>query len=132
MGEACTVHQDCQGDCADFGPVAFCTRYCVHGGTIAHYLWECGGLDEGLCTISFGSYGSGDLGYCIPGCSKQSDCLNPLMWCVNVPGIDKGYCFETPACSNIQAPCSSFPGAVCTDTPYGPYCMDPRYPLDGG
>ena len=119
---------DCEGICVSFTDgQSMCSNWCVLGGELDGN--DCGGLEGGLCTFRPTANGAGDYGFCTPGCSKQDDCQNPDFWCFSNTFSTVGYCFGAADCPNGQSDCTS--GNTCTDTEYGPLCLDPAIPFDG-
>lgn len=118
---------ECAGVCVNFsdGPT-MCSNRCVLGGTLDGD--DCGGLDAGLCVFRPTTSGIGDYGFCTPSCTQHDDCQNPDFWCFDNTFSAKGYCFVATACPGGQADCVGADNEVCTDTKYGPFCLDP-YPL---
>jgi hypothetical protein len=128
MGAKCDVEYGCAGTCLVDGDVAVCSSWCVLGGPL-YGSADCGGTDAGLCRLrQFDEAGAGDEGLCVPSCDEQDDCAHPWYWCMNVVG--PGY--PGPAyCSALVASCPSGACATgtCTETIYGPRCLDSKYPL---
>ncbi len=129
---------ECAGLCVNFsGGTTSCSSPCALGGEITDptTVNDCGGLEKGLCVYSPTGNGAGDFGFCAPGCSLQSDCQNTDFWCFGVGGltgmgVDNGYCFGATPCPNGQTDCKSTNAKVlCTDTKYGPFCVDTTFPL---
>lgn len=135
-GEPCDQMSDppdCAGICVSFtnGPT-MCSNWCVLGGE--DLSTECGGLEKGICVFSPAGHELGDSAFCTESCTKQDDCQNPAFWCFPVGGITgsavpNGFCFGADDCLNGQADCTS--PNECTDTIYGPKCIDPTFPLGG-
>jgi hypothetical protein len=133
----------CAGECILFNNgVAQCSEPCVLGGA-SPQSFDCGGANQGLCAFHPMSNGAGDTGYCSPACTHQGDCQNPYFWCFGVAGLTevlhKGYCFGAATCPHGQSDCAppgdagvNLPAHVCTDTPAGPLCLDPMFPLYDG
>lgn len=140
-GAACdptTPLSACGGICAGFdNGAAMCSSPCVLGGEKLDTT-DCGGVENGFCAFRLAAYGVGDIGHCTPSCNVQSDCQNPSFWCFDVPGLSeqsqRGYCFAAIACAGGQDDCTAggAPDDVCTDTPFGPRCLDPDHPLGSG
>jgi hypothetical protein len=131
-GDNCASSTDCAGVCVSFGNgIAACSSPCVLGGDFSDLtaVADCGGLTQGLCAFSPSGNGAGDFGFCAEACLAQSDCQNPSFWCANVGLPDNGYCFGGTACPNGQSDCKT--PKTCTQTQYGPYCLDATYPLGG-
>ena len=132
MGASCdpmAQMPECAGRCVTFsGGTTSCSSPCVLGGDFTDLaaVADCGGLDKGVCTYAATGYGAGDVGYCAEVCTAHDDCQNPSFWCVNI-GFPKGSCFGAKACPNGQVACSN--QKTCTATKYGPFCLDPTYPL---
>ncbi|MEP7122789.1 MAG: hypothetical protein ABJE95_17825 [Byssovorax sp.] len=129
---------ECAGVCVNFtGGTTSCSSPCVLGGSITDptTVTDCGGLEKGLCVYSPTGNGPGDFGFCAPGCSLQSDCQNTDFWCFGVGGltgsaVDNGFCFGATPCPNGKTDCKSMNAKVmCTDTKYGPFCVDTTFPL---
>ena len=129
---------ECAGICVSFtGGTTSCSSPCALGGEITDptSVNDCGGLEKGLCVYSPAGNGPGDFGFCAPSCSLQSDCQNSTFWCFGVGGltgsaVDNGFCFGATACPNGQSDCKSMNAKVlCTDTKYGPFCVDTTFPL---
>ena len=131
MGAACDPDAEedaCAGYCLESTFGVFCASLCVLGG-VADAL-DCGGLEQGACAIPLVGYGAGDAGFCSPACSAQSDCQNPDFWCFGIPELTgvyvaNGFCRAAETCARGQADCSI---GTCSDTPYGPFCLDPAFP----
>jgi hypothetical protein len=129
---------ECAGVCVNFsGGTTSCSSPCGLGGDITDptAVNDCGGLDKGLCVYSPAGNGPGDFGFCAPGCSAQDECQNSSFWCFGVSGltgskVNNGYCFGATACPKGQSDCTSTNAKVlCTDTKYGPFCVDTTFPL---
>ena len=129
---------ECAGICVSFtGGTTSCSSPCALGGEITDptTVNDCGGLEKGLCVYSPTGNGPDDFGFCAPGCSLQSDCQDPTFWCFGVGGltgsaVDNGFCFGATACPNGQSDCKSTNAKVlCTETKYGPFCVDTTFPL---
>jgi len=121
---------ECAGICISFsGGVTSCSSPCVLGGDFTDLtaVTDCGGLDKGVCAYSPAGNGAGDYGYCAAACQTHGDCQNPSFWCSSVGLPSNGYCFGSKACPGGQANCQS--PNICTNTQYGPYCLNPQYPL---
>jgi hypothetical protein len=141
LGDTCdpTATPDvCGGRCVGFDTgIAMCSSPCVLGGDKIDTA-DCGGPLHGFCAFRAKSFGPGDTGYCTPACQLQSDCATPSFWCFSVPGltdvVHRGYCFAAAPCPGGQADCiaAGDNGDYCTDTPYGPLCLDPMFPLTTG
>lgn len=120
----------CAGTCVNFtSGVTMCSNSCVLGGDVDAY--DCGGLTEGLCVFRPSDNGPGDYGFCSPACKQHDECNNPDWWCFGIGGVsdglvDNGFCFGATACPNGNE-CTG--DDVCTDTKYGPFCLDTIYPL---
>jgi hypothetical protein len=133
MGAKCNASAptpECAGQCVSFsGGVTMCSSPCVLGGDFTDLaaVADCGGLDKGLCAFSPAGNGAGDFGICAQACKTHGDCQTPTFWCNGVGLPDSGYCFGGTPCPNGQAACSV--GDTCTPTKYGPFCLDPNYPL---
>ncbi len=108
-----------------------CTSPCSLGGEINFNnlgaIFDCGGLDKGLCAFATAGNGAGDAGFCTQACSTHGDCQNPSFWCADVGLPNRGYCFGATPCPNGQAACQA--PDKCTATKYGPFCLDTKYPL---
>jgi hypothetical protein len=119
---------ECAGICVSFtgGNITTCSNYCVLGGELD--AQDCGGIENGLCAFRPTGFGPGDQGFCAPSCLAHDDCQNPSFWCLGNNFAPNGYCFIRPACPNGQGDCTNATD-VCTDTIYGPFCLDPQYPL---
>jgi hypothetical protein len=116
----------CAGQCISFaGGLTACSTRCVLGGELV--ADDCGGLDQGLCAFLPSGNGAGDVGFCAEACTAHSDCQNPGFWCYDFGGGNNGYCFGADPCPNGQIDCGG--GLTCTNTPYGPFCIDPTFPL---
>ncbi len=131
---------ECAGICVNFsGGTTTCSSPCALGGDITDptAVSDCGGLEKGLCVYSPTGNGAGDFGFCAPGCSLQSDCQNTDFWCFGVGGltgsaVDNGFCFGATPCPAGQGDCKSMnPKVLCSDTKYGPFCVDTTFPLGG-
>jgi hypothetical protein len=129
---------ECAGLCVNFsGGTTSCSSPCALGGEITDptTVNDCGGLEKGLCVYSPTGNGAGDFGFCAPGCTVQDQCQNSSFFCFGVGGltgnaVDNGYCFGATACPNGQSDCKSTNAKVlCTDTKYGPFCVDTTFPL---
>ena len=139
LGSKCnqqTMPPECAGVCVSFGGgVTMCSSPCVLGGEIdpndLAAITDCGGLDKGICVYSAAAEsGVGDLGICGAACVEQDDCQNPAFWCRDVGsaiGLTKGYCLGGTPCPKGQGDCKS--PDICTDTKYGPFCTNPKFPL---
>ena len=128
MGATCDEDDDtCAGVCATLaGPVSVCTSPCVFGGVLVGTT-DCGGLGSGLCSQKKSSqFGGGDEGLCFPACDEHDDCAHPGFWCQTTLGPSHpGYCsMGIDAC-----PSGSCAKGTCTETTYGPLCLDAKYPL---
>jgi hypothetical protein len=151
----------CAGTCIGFrNGSAMCSDPCVVGAGPSGAVLpdDCGGSARGLCAFHPVTSGVGDTGYCTPACAAHSDCQTPAFWCFGVPELTPsshaGYCFAATPCPNGQQDCdgSGDAGAdastdaggspdagdggtgarvACTDTPAGPLCLDPSFPLYG-
>src|SRR5262249_40796628 len=80
--------------------------------------------------------GAGDYGFCAPACTAQDECQNPEFWCFPVGGltgmgVDNGFCFGATACPHGDSDCAQEQGTVCTQTKYGPECLNPLFPRGG-
>lgn len=131
-GFKCTQNADppeCAGVCVGFGSdITMCSNRCVMGGELLD-TYDCGGIENGICAFSPSGYGPGDAGFCSPACNFHSDCQNPDFWCFSTNFTTNGFCFGgVDPCPNGQGDCD--PADACTDTPYGPLCLDPIFPLD--
>ena len=129
---------ECAGICVNFtGGNTSCSSPCALGGEITDptTVNDCGGLEKGICIYSPKGNGPGDFGFCAPACNVQSECQNSAFWCFGVGGltgsaVDNGFCFGADACPNGQGDCKSTNAKVlCTDTKYGPFCVDTTFPL---
>jgi hypothetical protein len=142
----------CAGGClplsaSDGGlAAAFCTSSCVAGGDKPFTATpSCGGLTNGICFyVPFGG-GAGDVGYCAPACTKQSDCLQfPTFVCAPFKGltgveagVPNGFCVGGIPCPNGPSDCTNISGTTCVPTAHGPLCLNSGIPLgseapDGG
>ncbi len=140
-GGACdpnAMTDPCSGLCISFSSgVAMCSSPCVLGGA-EFQTDDCGGPENGFCAFHAKDHGPGDSGYCSPSCQAQSDCQTPSFWCFSVPTLtqqeQRGYCFAATPCPGGQGDCvASNNGAyLCTDTAYGPYCLDVAFPATPG
>jgi hypothetical protein len=141
-GESCDPTLDppaCAGTCIHFQfGETMCSSPCVLGGPAVGSS-DCGGPEHGLCAFGPSDNGPGDFGFCTPSCASQNDCENPHFWCFTVPGYSEqvglGYCFGAVPCPGGQGDCVDAEGhplpSTCTDTPFGSYCLDTAFPLDG-
>ena len=135
-GDACDQDDNlCAGVCVNFtgGEITMCSTRCVLGGPEVDA--ECGGLTEGICVFSPSGHELGDAAFCTESCSVHSDCQNPTFWCRGVGGITpdvvpNGFCFIEADCPNGNTDCM-IDGNVCTDTAFGPKCLDPQFELGG-
>lgn len=132
-GASCTPGIDpspCGGLCVGFDSgIGMCSSPCVLGGE-KDSSSDCGGPERGFCFFRPQTNGVGDVGFCSPSCASQADCASPNFWCFTVPELGRGYCFTATPCPNGPSDCHA--GTACTDTPGGPLCLDPQYPLGGG
>jgi hypothetical protein len=133
MGDQCdpmASTPECAGVCVSFGGgTTSCSSPCVLGGDFSDptAVADCGGLDKGLCAFAVSGNGAGDYAYCAEACKTQDSCQNPSFWCADVGLPDSGYCFGASACPNGQFDCTN--PNTCTQTKYGPFCLDAKYPL---
>ncbi len=121
---------ECAGLCVSFGgDITMCSSPCGLGGDFTDLtaVADCGGIDKGVCAYSPKGNGAGDFGFCAPACKVHDECQNPTFWCNDVNLPDSGFCFGSDPCPNGQSDCKS--PDKCTDTKYGPICLDPKYPL---
>lgn len=124
--------EECAGTCIeDMEGNSQCTSLCVFGGELISTS-DCGGLDKGICIINFtsdrvGDVGVGDVGACAPACQQHSDCQNPYLWCKSNEVTDHGFCVPASPCPGGEEDCTE--GRKCTETAYGPYCIDSVFPL---
>jgi hypothetical protein len=135
MGDACdpmAATPECAGVCLTFSnpdptvTIAACSTRCVAGGQLDGA--DCGGLAGGLCIFLPSGAGAGDVGYCTETCDVHSDCLNPTFWCRAVGFTANKYCLNAAPCPNGQTDCTAA-NTTCTNTAYGPYCIDNTIPL---
>jgi hypothetical protein len=140
---------ECAGVCVQFstgaggaggggGTLAVCSSFCVVGGQPFQSQLDCGGFPKGLCAFMSQGAGSGDNGFCTPGCKSQDECDFPDFGCM-LTGLtnDNGFCFggvdpctEADLGTKCIDPQTKKPGTlVCTETTLGPKCVDPTYPL---
>src|SRR5262249_25026680 len=128
----------CAGICLEITnktpPDTMCSSLCVLGGKVSG-TDDCGGLDKGLCFYMPQGSGPGDAGFCAPACSAQDECQKPALCCPSVlgvpgPGVQTGYCFGAVSCPKGQSDCG--PNYTCTMMMYGPFCLDPAFPMHGG
>ncbi len=126
---------ECAGICAEFvGGATTCTSSCVLGGDPGPTMTpNCGGVEHGYCLYWNDANGAGDIGFCAPACNKHDDCQAPSFWCRGIGGftgefVANGYCMGTAACPKGQSDCKS-PNETCTPTKFGPFCLDPTFPL---
>lgn len=137
-GEACDPSAkppECAGVCVSFtsGATA-CADICVLGGAPDPAMTpNCHGPTSGYCIYAPGGYGAGDQGYCAPACKQHDQCQSPAFFCKSVPGltgvaVDNGYCRGAVECPNGPADCTDM-ATACTSTKFGPYCLDPIFPL---
>lgn len=126
-GSACDTQNDaCEGRCIGFtSGESMCSNLCVLGGDLFETN-DCGGIEEGLCVFRPTGNGAGDFGFCTPSCTQHDQCQNPSFWCFSTNFSDNGYCFGATPCPNGQSDCMS---DTCTDTAYGPFCIDTAFPL---
>ena len=123
---------DCAGICVGFTDVdaSWCSSPCVLGGDFTDLttIADCGGVDKGMCYYRASKHGAGDSGFCVSACKSHDQCQNPSFWCSFVGLPDSGYCTVGTPCPGGQTDCKNA-GDKCTDTKYGPICLDPQYPL---
>lgn len=125
IGEVCddqAANEDgCAGFCQSFtGETdSICSNPCVLGGELDGD--DCNGLANGLCVYRPSGYGPGDFGRCSKACSSHDECGNPDWWCAPNNFAQNGYCFTTDDCPNGNE-CGA--DEQCTDTKYGPKCLD--------
>jgi hypothetical protein len=130
---------ECSGICVSFtSGETMCSRSCVLGGdpNDPANTPNCGGPTKGLCAYSPSGNGAGDYGFCALACNKQDECQNPAFWCFPVGGltgemggVPNGFCFGATECPNGEADCTSEKGTACTQTKYGPRCLNAMFPL---
>jgi hypothetical protein len=134
-GDACdpmAADPGCAGICLTFTSpdptitVAACSSRCVAGGELESL--DCGGLTKGLCVFRPSGAGAGDVAYCTESCTAHSNCQNPTFWCTTVGFTTNKYCFGADECPNGQGDCTAA-GTTCSNTPYGPFCIDTTIPL---
>ena len=125
-GELCDDQAPDEDGCAGFCQTftgdtpSICTQPCVLGGILDGV--DCGGgLDSGLCVYRPSGYGPGDFGRCSLACNAHDDCANPAWWCSAVSYATNGFCFTTDDCPQGDPQCAQ--GEKCTDTIYGPKCL---------
>jgi hypothetical protein len=121
---------ECAGTCLSItGGATMCASPCGLGGDFTDLaaVADCGGVDKGVCAYSPTGNGAGDFGYCAQACSAHDDCQNPSFWCASLGLPDNGFCLTADPCPNGQAQCMGTD--KCTDTKYGPFCLDTTYKL---
>ncbi|MFO0547601.1 MAG: hypothetical protein U0271_04380 [Polyangiaceae bacterium] len=130
FGDKCdpnAANPECAGVCVNFSSgESMCSSRCVLGGELEGF--DCGGITSGLCVFRPADNGAGDYGFCTPACNAQDDCQNPDFWCFGNNFATNGYCFGATACPNGAADCTDA-NTTCTVTKYGPFCLDPQFPL---
>jgi hypothetical protein len=144
-GEACTAddanttvdEDNCAGFCLTYvddngDPVARnCSNRCSLGGDLAA-TGNCGGPTEGLClfgpSVNNVAAELGDMGFCAPGCQAHDDCNHTEgIFCFDIAAsVDAGlgYCLTTSDCPSGDADCDVANGFKCTNTVYGPVCLE--------
>lgn len=121
----------CEGICVSFTDGgSFCSSYCTFGGEDLNA--ECGGLAAGLCLFASTGHELGDQAFCTAACTAHDECQNPLLWCFPIGGLeDNGFCAGATDCPGGQGDCAMAMGTTCTQTSFGPKCLNPMYPLTG-